>query len=392
MIVKMGRPATLDSQRVVEALRAAGPAGLGAEALGRQLPETSRSTLTRRLNDLVAAGEVRTLGRGRSLRYIAVGPHALADVRHYFATDWQSRPTVGFTEDLLQPTPALDAGMARRLAAIQALARAPDRKFLSDFLIDFSWASAVLEGSTYSSIDTQALIEYGERNADKPLEDAVLILNHKNAIQWLWAHREPTVANLCAMQAMLTDDHGLAEVRDSDHFLPQAQRGVVREYEDVRLGRSAYSPPFRPGTGYIAQALEALLATAAALPPIQAAFHLMTRIPYLQAFANGNKRTARLAANLPLLRAGLLPISFVDFGKADYVLGMSSFYELGDIQIMQRVFVDGYVRSIVRGSDIPAARRVAGFDVETTTRELARFVRGGTPPGADAAIFLKREG
>ena len=41
------------------------------------------------------------------------------------------------------------------------------------------------------------------------------------------------------------------EVDDSDHFLPPAQRGVPREYEDVNPGRSAYLPPFRPGTGYI---------------------------------------------------------------------------------------------------------------------------------------------
>lgn len=169
-----------------------------------------------------------------------------------------------------------------------------------------------------------------------------------------------------------------------------AQRGVVREYEEVRLGRSAYNPPFRPATGYIAKAISAMLETARTLPPVQAAFYLMTRIPYLQVFANGNKRTARLAANLPLLQAGLLPLSFVDFKKADYVLGMSAFYELGDTQLIQQVFLDGYVRSIIRGSDIPAAQRLSGFSVDDIAQSLLKYVRSGEAPTGSAAMFLGR--
>ncbi len=115
----------------------------------------------------------------------------------------------------------------------------------------------------------------------------------------------------------------------------------------------------------------------------------MTRLPYLQAFANGNKRTSRLAANLPLLAAGMLPISFVDFMKADYVLGMSAFYELGDIQIIERVFIQGYVRSIVRGSDLPASVRVSGFKVDEVVGELVKYVQSGRmPEHPAAALFL----
>lgn len=278
---------------------------------------------------------------------------------------------------------------AVRLRKLSAISRALDRKFLADFLIDFSWASALLEGSTYSAIDTQALIEYGQRNPEKPVEDALLILNHKNAIEYLWTHRELSVEALCQLQSLLTDRHGVPEAVDSDHFLPDAQRGLPREYEDVRLGRSAYGPPFRPGTGYIGQALAHIVATAKALDPVAAALYLMTRLPYLQAFANGNKRASRLAANLPLLAAGMLPISFVDFSKADYVLGMAAFYELGDIQIVERVFIQGYVRSIVRGSDLPASVRVGGFKVSEVVGELVKYVQSGrTPQDPGAALFL----
>jgi len=221
------------------------------------------------------------------------------------------------------------------------------------------------------------------------VEDAVLILNHKNAILFLWANRALTPENLCKLQAFLTDDHGLAEVQASAHFLPAVQRGVPRELEDVRLGRSVYSPLFRPATGYIRQAFAEIVETATTLPPVLAAFYLMTRIPYLQVFANGNKRTARLAANLPLLQAGLLPISFVDFKKADYVLGMAAFYELGDVQVLQKVFMEGYVRSIVRGSDLPAALRINGLQSDALVRRLVTYVRTGQAPEPGARGFLK---
>lgn len=383
-------PSTKPSPEAVSvALRKAGPAGLTPEALEAEFPELSRSTLGRRLKALALEGAVKVLGRGRAVRYVAAAAYGIDDVRRYFETDWQARPTVGFQEPLLQADPALDPDLADRLARLQARARTLDRKFLADFLIDFSWASSVLEGSTYSNIDTQALVEYGERNPDKPVEDAVLILNHKNAIQFLWSHRELTTENLCKIQAFLTDDHGMIEVEASDHFLPPPQRGVAREYQDVRLGRSAYSPPFRPATGYIAQAFAQIVETAKGLPPLQAAFYLMTRIPYLQVFSNGNKRTSRLAANLPLLQAGLLPISFVDFRKAEYVLGMAAFYELGDTQVLQNVFIEGYVRSIIRGSDIPAKIRVSGFNIDDVARDLCAYVRTGhAAPQSRANLFM----
>lgn len=384
----MARTVSLSTEVVAKVLRDAGPAGLMPEALEAKLPDASRSTLSRRLKELTDIGAIKPLGRGRAVRYVTVAAYAIEDVRRYFQTDWQARPSVGFQQPLLRPAPGLELELAARLANLQALARTLDRRFLSDFLIDLSWASSVLEGSTYSDIDTQALIEYGERNQDKPVEDAVLILNHKNAIQFLWANRELNTENLCKLQAFLTDGHGLAEVQESDHFLPQVQRGVPREFEDVYLGRSAYSPPFRPATGFIKQAFTEIVETAKTLSPVQAAFYLMTRIPYLQVFANGNKRTARLAANLPLLQAGLLPLSFVDFKKADYVLGMAAFYELGDTQVLQKVFLEGYVRSIVRGSDLPAAIRVAGLKSDELVRALVTYVCTGHVPEPGARIFL----
>ncbi len=381
------------SNEIVEALRAAGPAGLGPEALHSALhtalPAISRSTLNRRLAALTREGQLRALGAGRATRYVLAAPLSRADIDAYFAVPANSRTVAPFRPELLAASPGLDPGRAARLRQIQALAPALDRKFLSEFLVDFTWASSLLEGSTYSQLDTAALVKYGQHSKTKPTEDAVLALNHKQAGERLWTERALSAANICALHALLTDPHGLIGPDESDHFLPAEQRGKPRVYEDVRLQNSAYLPPFRPGTPHAAEVLAQVAETAATLPPIEAAFHLLTRIAYIQSFANGNKRTSRIAANLPLLAAGLLPFSFVDVDKADYIRGLAAFYELGSTTVIEQTFVRGYVRSIARVSRIPDALRVGGFDLDGACELLVGFVNSGAlPSDPRARVFV----
>ena len=379
----------MDETAVEKFVIDAGPAGVTADAVEKAFSGVSRSTVNRRLAGLLAAGLVRTQGGGRMTRYLATGPFALDSIRAYLAIDWQSRPTAPFREDLLAATPLMDDGKATRLQSLNARARTLDRKFLSNFLIDFSWGSSALEGGTYSNLDTEALIQYGQKNPDKPTEDAALVLNHKSAIEFLWGHRNLSASVICELQSRLTDRHGLKEIEDSDHFLPDAQRGRPRDTEDLNINRSAYIPPFRPGTGYIAAAFEKLVAVANTLTPVQSAFYLMTRIPYLQVFANGNKRTARLAANIPLLAAGLLPISFVDINKADYIQAMAAFYELGNLQLMEKMVIEGYVQSIVRGSELTPLERIGQTDPKQLKADLVAYVQSGKFPKGLAKTFVK---
>lgn len=379
----------MDFPDITSQLTSAGPAGLTPQQLEVLFPAFSRSTLNRRLLALVKSGTIKTMGSGRATRYVSASPFTRFDIDAYFSMPWQQRPAAPFNEALLAATPNIDPDRALRCSQIQAIAMPVDKRFLASFLIDLSWGSSVLEGGSYSALDTEALIQYGQRNKDKPVADAVLVLNHKLAAEYLWAHRQLTAENVCAMHALLTDDHGLGdEVDESDHFLPAHQRGKPREYEEVNLGASAYMPPFRPATGYIAAAFEKIIVTANSLAPISAALYLMTRIPYLQAFANGNKRTSRLAANAPLLANGLLPFSFSDLNKADYIRGMAAFYELGSMHVIEQTFIQGYARSVVRSSNIPASMRTLGFDVNTVAAALTDFINTGRRPLDKRALMF----
>lgn len=376
--------------QLAELLAGAGAFGLSPEELTQHLPHISRSTLNRRLAELVKEGAAKPVGGGRATRYVSASPLTRANIDAYFLTPWQQRPVAVFKEEWLVAEPNIDAQKALRCEAIQALATPVDRRFLANFLVDFSWGSSLLEGGSYSALDTEALIRYGQKNKDKPTADAVLVLNHKTAAEYLWTHRELTRDNICAMHALVTHDRGLAEVTDSEHFLPEHQRGKPREYEEVNLGASAYLPPFRPGTGFAARTLDQIIAQARMLHPVEAALYLMTRIPYVQVFANGNKRASRLAANAALLAGGLLPLSFADVDKADYIRGMAAFYELGSTLIIEQTFIWGYVRSVVRGSDIPVRLRTQGFDLEAVAKALVDFIYTGRKPSDRRALMFLR--
>ena len=65
-----------------------------------------------------------------------------------------------------------------------------------------------------------------------------------------------------------------------------------------------------------------------------------------------NKRVSRLAANIPLIRLNLCPLSFVDVPNGDYIDGLLSVYELNRIELLHVVFVWAYERSCARYTSI----------------------------------------
>jgi len=318
------------------------PKGVSSGDIERQL-KISRTTLVRRLNEELQAGTIVVSGKGPATRYHSADP--LSALRAYFAKPHTERELAPYQETRLGPTPALSVETEQGFSQLPKYQL--DKRELGKFLIDFSCASSALEGGTYSLLDTQALIEYGEKSAGKPVEDAFLVLNHKEAFEYLHDHME--LGSIYKVHDLLTSDHEMPALADTPHFLSKANRGVVREYSEVDIRLSTYLPPFRPGTGYLQRMLDKILETAEGIAnPIQASFYLLSRLAYLQPFKDGNKRTSRAMCNVPLIKAKLPPISFVDFGKQDYIISMLAFYELGDIQLLERCFVDAYAKSVTR--------------------------------------------
>ena len=122
--------------------------------------------------------------------------------------------------------------------------------------------------------------------------------------------------------------------------------GALRTHE-VRIGGSAYMPPDDPHV--IDQAFGLLVEKVGQISdPFEQAFFVTVHLPLLQAFEDCNKRTSRVAANIPLLAAGVSPLSFMDVTQRDYVDGLLGIYELNDFSLAREVFVEAYVKSARR--------------------------------------------
>lgn len=80
--------------------------------------------------------------------------------------------------------------------------------------------------------------------------------------------------------------------------------------------------------------------------PVEAAFFLWVNIAYLQPFEDGNKRTSRLCANLPLMLSNCAPLSFLDVEADDYAMAVTGVYERLDVTLAVELFAWTYRRSI----------------------------------------------
>ncbi|NOT68293.1 MAG: Fic family protein [Methylophilaceae bacterium] len=348
------------------------PDGIGLEILLQRMEgHVSRRTLQRRLASLVKQKRILTKGDGRAIKYrlvpiagtMNVIPESPikqmtgevyvplsaegAEIKIYVRQPRQQRSPVSYQIEFLeQYQPNQTAYLPEflraqlhnlgRSSAEQTPAGTFARNILNRLLIDLSWASSKLEGNTYSRLDTERLIEFGLAAEGKDALETQMILNHKSAIEFLVQDTEHTGVNpetIIALHAFL-----------SDGLMPDPLTcGRIRNHA-VEIGGSVYLPIAMP------QRLEELFnivisMTAEIQDPFEQSFFMMVHLPYLQPFADVNKRVSRLAANIPLFQRNLCPLSFIDVPQQAYVDAMLGVYELNRIELLRDVFVWAYERS-----------------------------------------------
>jgi hypothetical protein len=371
-------PAQAELDALVAAV-AATESGVSVQTLEQGFPYLPRRTLQRRLANLVARGRLRATGRGPSRRYHTAtaviadaSPEPLLDrngpgvgvpaIEEYIPLSAQSAELRALVRrPVSQRTPAgyrrefLDGYMPNRtfylphtlrehlLQLGSPATRAQPagtyaRQILDRLLVDLSWASSRLEGNTYSRLDTQNLIEFGRYAEGKDRLEAQMILNHKAAIEMLVDQAELIGFNRYTVQNL----HALL----ADNLLDATSCGRLRTI-DVGITGTVFHPTAIPQV--IEDCLDEVLAKAALVEdPFEQSFFAMVHLPYLQPFVDVNKRVSRLAANIPLIRRNLAPLSFVDVPQAAYVDGTLAVYELNRVELLREVFAWAYERSCQR--------------------------------------------
>lgn len=210
------------------------------------------------------------------------------------------------------------------------------RDIMQRLIIDLSYGSSRLEGNRYSRIDTEELIRGGQAASGASDRDRQMILNHKAAIEFLVENASEIGFNrytVSGLHAFLAEN--LLENRDDE--------GRLRT-RPIAIGASVYTPSAIPQV--IEERFDTILRKAEAIPdPVEQSFFVMVHLPYLQPFIDVNKRTSRLAANIPLIKSNLCPLSFVDVPEKTYAEGMLGIYENTDVSLIRDVFTWAYERS-----------------------------------------------
>ena len=345
------------------------PNGVSAPEILRGLaaPVPPR-TLQYRLKHLVTRNRLVMDGDGRWARYRVVdataGAITRADadepviplsepgtfIRHHVRHALEARKPVGYDRtflDLYRPNVSfyLTEQDRAHLSTVgrQQIAEQPAgtyaKQIFNRLLIDLSWNSSRLEGNTYSLLDTKRLIELGQEAEGGAHLEAQMILNHKDAIEFLVGAADEigfnryTVLNLHALLAnnLLADSRAAGRLR---HIAVGIERSTFHPLEIPQL---------------IEESFDQILATAAAITdPFEQAFFVMVQLPYLQPFDDVNKRVSRLAANIPFIKGNLSPLSFADVPRQTYTEAVLGVYELTKIDLLKDVFIWAYERSAAR--------------------------------------------
>jgi hypothetical protein len=210
---------------------------------------------------------------------------------------------------------------------------------MNRLLVDLSWASSRLEGNTYSRLDTQNLIEFGQVAKGKDAQETQMILNHKAAIEMLIEDAEQVGFDAFTFQ-------NLHAVLSQNLLREESACGRLRR-RPVEISGTVFQPLAMPQV--LEDCFRLLLQKADAIPdPFEQAFFLMVQLPYLQPFEDVNKRVSRIGANIPLIKHNLCPLSFMDVPERAYVEGTLGVYELNRVELLQDVFVWAYERSCQR--------------------------------------------
>lgn len=312
--------------------------------------QISERTLMRMLSDCVAKGHIEVIGRGPATRYrLTPQAHITMELNldTYFDKEVDERQVqesfnFGLINEILPQVDLFTQKELQQLNDAQKLFRwhlsemsdIEYRKEMERLGIDLSWKSSQIEGNTYSLLETERLLKEKQTANGKTKEEAVMLLNHKDALDFILDMpdflKDLTVARIVEIHSILTKE-----------------LGVDRNIRHRRVGITGtkYTP-----LDNVFQIREALEDSARLINSksniFEKALLALVLLSYIQAFTDGNKRTARIVSNGILIANGYCPISFRTVDSIDYKKAMLMFYEQNNIAAFKRIFIDQFLFAV----------------------------------------------
>ncbi|MEQ1790172.1 MAG: Fic family protein [Rickettsiales bacterium] len=305
--------------------------------------DVSTPTLNRDMAALLGKNYLVKSGQGRSIAY-SISPFykifAPLTTTNYFDKDPDARgAATSFNHDLLSILETTDILLPIEIKHLLTLKKEYQanitgfppilyQKELERLTIELSWKSSQIEGNTYSLLETERLFLEKEEAEGKSHEDAVMLLNHKYALNYLLEHED--IAKKMSLKLI-----------EEIHALLIKDLGVGRNIRSRTVGitGTAYKP--LDNKFQIKEALERMCALINARENgFEKALLAVVLISYIQPFEDGNKRTGRMIGNALLIACGACPLSYRSVDSMDYKKAMLLFYEQNNLVAFKKMFIE----------------------------------------------------
>lgn len=213
---------------------------------------------------------------------------------------------------------------------ISQLSESEYKREFERLAIDLSWKSSQIEGNTYSLLETEKLLKDRETAAGKTKEEAIMLLNHKDVLDFITDN--PDYLNPLSVSKI-----------EDIHSILIKELNVDRNLRKRRVGISGTN--YRPLDNEF-QIKEALKDTCNLINSKESVFEkalfALVLISYIQPFIDGNKRTARIVSNAILMNDSYCPLSFRTIDSVDYKKAMLLFYEQNNLYNFKNIFMNQF--------------------------------------------------
>jgi Fic family protein len=302
-------------------------------------------TIKRQLGVLTKAGYLEQSGAGRSVKYTITKKGWLLkpiDVQEYLKQSPDDRlKDSHFQFDVLE-SPYVALFTDNELALLESATRnyrnnaiisdpVTRKKELMRFIVEFSWKTSQIEGNTYDLISTERLLLYGEKSPTNTEFEAQMILNQKEALEFILENED------------LWDKPKISSLEMLHTFVGK-KLDISRNLRKTIVGITGTN--YRPleSEFQIRDALELLFETIAKTSnAYERALWGVLGLSYIQPFVDGNKRTSRLFANAILLADNYSPISYRSVDDRAYKEACLVFYEQNSIEPFKKLFIEQYI-------------------------------------------------
>ena len=310
----------------------------------------SDSTMKRLLSAAVKEGNIETAGRGPATKY-KLTPQAHVtmplDLATYFDKNIDEREVQeSFNFDLIRDVlPKVEIFTKEELEVLndaqmefekntEGMTELEYRKEMERLGVDLSWKSSQIEGNTYSLLETERLLKDKQTASGKTKEEAIMLLNHKDALDF--------VLDIPDYLKELSV-HRIEDI----HSILTKELEVDRNIRHRRVGITGTN--YRPldNEFQIREALEDTCTLVNGKDNVfEKALLTLVLLSYIQAFVDGNKRTARITSNAILIANGYCPISFRTVDSIDYKKAMLMFYEQNSIAAFKKIFIEQFLFAV----------------------------------------------